>query len=61
MNRHVPLALAILGPVIVNILCFHIFLFHAGLGLAVLVTILWFILFSYDRRVFAGIFAARFS
>ena len=56
---YVPLALAILGPVIVNILCFHLFLFRDGLPTAVVVTILWFVLFYYYRRSFAGIFEAR--
>jgi putative oxidoreductase len=51
--------LAILGPVIVNILSFHIFLLHAGLPLALVVAILWFILFYYFRRSFAGIFEPK--
>jgi putative oxidoreductase len=59
VGRFVPLALAILGPVIVNILCFHIFLFHAGMPGAIFVAILWFILFFYYWRSFAGIFQAR--
>lgn len=59
VGRYVPLALAILGPVIVNILCFHLFLSRAGLPTAVVVAILWFILFYYYRRSFAGIFEAR--
>jgi putative oxidoreductase len=59
VNRYVPLALTILGPVIVNILSFHIFLQHAGLPMALFVAILWFILFYYYRRSFAGIFEAK--
>jgi putative oxidoreductase len=59
VNRYVPLALAILGPVIVNILSFHIFLQHTGLPLALVVAILWFILFYYYRRSFAGIFEPK--
>jgi len=31
-NRYVPLALTILGAVIVNILCFHIFMAARGLA-----------------------------
>jgi putative oxidoreductase len=58
-NRYVPLALAILGPVIVNILCFHIFMLRTGLPLATVVAILWCILFYYYRRSFAGIFEQR--
>jgi putative oxidoreductase len=59
LNRYVPLALAILGPVIVNILCYHIFMEHMGLPLALVVAILWFVLFYQCRRSFAGIFEAR--
>jgi putative oxidoreductase len=59
LNRYVPLALAILGPVIVNILCYHIFMEHMGLPLALVVAILWFVLFYQYRRSFAGIFEAR--
>src|ERR1700692_1477361 len=36
VNRFVPLALAVLAPVIVNILCFHIFMFPSGLPPALL-------------------------
>jgi putative oxidoreductase len=55
-NRFVPLALALLGPVIVNILCYHIFLSTQGLSLAVVVAILWFILFFRYRQYFSGLF-----
>jgi uncharacterized membrane protein YphA (DoxX/SURF4 family) len=34
INRYVPLALTILGPVIVNILLYHLLLNHAGIGRA---------------------------
>ena len=37
LNRFVPLALALLAPVVVNIVTFHIFLAPSGLGLAVVV------------------------
>ncbi len=59
VNRYVPLGLTILGPVIVNILCFHIFMERSGLPLAFVVAVLWFVLFYYYRRSFAGIFEAR--
>jgi uncharacterized membrane protein YphA (DoxX/SURF4 family) len=32
INRYVPLALTILGPVIVNILLYHLLLNHEGIG-----------------------------
>jgi putative oxidoreductase len=54
-NRHVPLALTILGAVIFNILCFHIFMAPAGLPLAVVVTVLWFLTASSVRPAFTGI------
>ena len=54
-NRYVPLALTILGPVIVNILCFHIFMAPAGLPLAVVVTVLWSLATWRVRSAFTGI------
>ena len=58
VNRFVPLALVLLGPVIVNILLYHLFLNPAGIALALLVTILWFIVFYGHRQYFSGIFFA---
>ena len=58
-NRFVPLALVLLGPIIVNIICYHVFLNHIGAGLAAVVTILWFIVFYGKRQYFSGIFAQR--
>lgn len=57
VGRYVPLALVLLGPVIVNILLFHIFLSPAGIVPAFVVTILWFIVFYSRRQNFSGIFA----
>jgi len=57
LNRFVPLGLVLLGPVIVNILLYHLFLNPAGIGLAIFVTILWFIVFYGHRQYFSGIFA----
>ena len=50
-NRYVPLALAILAPVIVNILCFHALMAPSGLPLALFVTVLWALVFvaMFDR------------
>lgn len=59
VNWYVPLALTILGPVIVNIVCFHAFMDRSGLPRAIFVTILWFVLFYQHRRSFAGIFERR--
>ena len=49
VKRYVPLGLVLLGPVIVNILLYHIFLNPAGMGMAIAVTVLWLIVF-YDER-----------
>jgi putative oxidoreductase len=57
INRYVPLGLVLLGPVIVNILCYHVFLNPTGLVLPILVTILWFIVYYSRRQNFSGIFA----
>ncbi len=43
INRYVPLALTVLGAIIVNILIFHVLMNPEGLPLAVVVTILWFL------------------
>ena len=59
INRYVPLALALLAPVIVNILCTHIFLSPAGYPVAALVTIFWILVFLRVRSSFDGIFEQR--
>ena len=59
VNRFVPLALVLLGPVIVNILCYHVFLNHFGAPPAIVVTVLWLIVFYWNRQHFSGIFAQR--
>jgi len=59
LNRFVPLALVLLGPIIVNILLYHLFLNPAGIALAIVVTILWFIVFYGHRQHFSGIFVQR--
>lgn len=59
VNRYVPLALTLLGPVIVNIIFYHLLLSSAAAQLAVLVTILWFFLFYRYRKSFSGLFAQK--
>jgi hypothetical protein len=59
INRYVPLALAILGPVIVNIILYHLLLNPAMAQPAMLVTVLWFFLFYVYRKSFAGLFVAK--
>ena len=58
-NRYVPLALALLGPVIVNILSFHAFMAPSGLPLAVFVAVLWALVFVDVRPAFSGLFESR--
>jgi hypothetical protein len=55
IGRFVPLGLALLGPVIVNILCFHIFLAQSGLPLAIVVSLLALLLLWSYRASFAGL------
>jgi putative oxidoreductase len=55
VNRYVPLALTILAPIIFNILCIHIFMAPAGLPLAVVITVLWFLTTWRVRSAFSGI------
>jgi hypothetical protein len=59
INRFVPLALVLLGPVIVNIILYHALLNPNGVVLAIVVTILWFIVFYGHRQYFSGIFVQR--
>ena len=58
-NRYVPLALTLLGPVIVNILSFHMFLDSENMAPAIVVTVLWIIVFLQVRSSFAGLFVTK--
>jgi hypothetical protein len=58
-NRYVVLALTLLGPVIVNILAYHILLFHPIWQLAAVVTILWCFLVWRYRQYFSSLFVQR--
>src|ERR1700682_2354987 len=59
LNSFVPLALVLLGPVIVNIISYHAFLNPSGAVLAIAVVILWGIVFYSRRQYFSGIFVQR--
>jgi putative oxidoreductase len=61
VNRFVPFGLVLLGPIIVNILLYHLFLNTSGILMAIVVTILWFIVFYRHRQYFSGIFVQRTS
>ena len=58
-NRYVPLALAVLAPVIVNILTFHLLMAPSGLPLAVFVPVLWALIFIDVRPACSGLFQSR--
>ncbi len=55
IGRYVPLGLTLLGPVIVNIDLFHIFMDRAGLGMAAVVSLLALFLLWRYRDSFAGL------
>ncbi|HTB62377.1 MAG TPA: DoxX family protein [Opitutales bacterium] len=54
-GRKVPLGLTLLGPVIVNILCFHALMAPSGLPLAIVVSSLALFLLWRYRANFAGL------
>jgi putative oxidoreductase len=58
-NRYVPLAVAVLAPVIVNILVFHALMAPSGLPLALFVAPLWAVIFAGVRPAFGGLFQSR--
>src|ERR1700737_4133463 len=59
VNRYVPLALTLLAPIIVNILLFHILMAPSGLALAIVVTMLWIVVFLSVRSAFGGLLHER--
>jgi putative oxidoreductase len=61
INRYVPLAVAILAPVLVNILTFHALMAPSGLPLALFVAILWVAIFIEVRPAFSGLFQSRWQ
>jgi uncharacterized membrane protein YphA (DoxX/SURF4 family) len=54
-GRYLPLGLTLLGPVIVNIPCFHVFMLPQGLPLAIVVAALALFLLWRHREHFAGL------
>jgi|SRR6476620_7371056 putative oxidoreductase len=59
INRYVPLAIALSGPVIANILAYHLTMQLGGAQLAVLATICWVILFWRYRNSFAPLWVQK--
>jgi uncharacterized membrane protein YphA (DoxX/SURF4 family) len=56
---YIPLGLTLLAPVIVNIVCFHAFMDPAGLPMAIVVAVLWFVAYLGVRSAFAGLLQPR--
>jgi uncharacterized membrane protein YphA (DoxX/SURF4 family) len=55
-RRTVPLALTLAGPLIVNILLFHVLMDPGGIVPGLVVTVLWLVIFWRFRAAFYGIF-----
>jgi putative oxidoreductase len=58
-NRFVPLGLALLAPVLVNILLFHACMAPSGLPLALVAAALWATVFVNVRHAFGGLLTAQ--
>ena len=54
-NRYVPLALALLAPVLFNIIVFHLLMAPSGLPIAAIFVVLWFLVFYPVRFAFSGL------
>jgi putative oxidoreductase len=59
INRYVVLALALLAPVITNIVTYHLTMQPAMAQVAILATLLWIFLFWWYRAHFACLWAGR--
>jgi putative oxidoreductase len=55
LNRYVALALTLLAPIIVNILLVHLLMAPSGIPLAIVVTMLWVVVFLNVRSAFRGL------
>ena len=58
VGRFVPLALTLLGPILVNILLFHFLIAHGGAAAGLISTAVWFFLLFVYRKSFRGLFDA---
>jgi putative oxidoreductase len=59
LNRFVALGLTLLGPVLVNILLFHLFMLPKAIGMGIFATLLWALVAWQHKAAFAGIFKAK--
>lgn len=55
LGRFVPLGLTLLGPIVVNIVLYHLFLDPSGMAMALIVAALWAFLVWRYRDAFAGL------
>ncbi|MDQ3064261.1 MAG: hypothetical protein M3R14_15580 [Acidobacteriota bacterium] len=59
LNQYVPLALAILAPIVVNILLFHLLMERYTLVVGIVPFLLWAFLTWQYRAYFAGLFVRQ--
>lgn len=59
IGRYVPLAIALSGPVVLNIIAYHVTMQHSGAQPAILAAICWIILFWYYRASFAPLWVQK--
>ena len=59
IGRYLPLAIALAGPVIVNIITYHVTMQRENAQLAILATICWLILFWWHRASFAPLWEQK--
>ena len=58
-NRFVGLGLTLLGPVLFNILMYHLLMNPSGIGMGAFATLLWLLVAYRVRSAFYGIFQQR--
>src|SRR5215470_17524067 len=59
IGRYVPLAIALSGPVLANIITYHMTMQHGGALPAILAAICWLVLFWSYRASFAPLWVAK--
>lgn len=60
LNRYVPLAIAMLAPMLINIVAFHALVAHEGIfPIPALVVLMWAFLFWHYRASLACLFQAK--
>ncbi|MHB1865739.1 MAG: DoxX family membrane protein [Acidobacteriaceae bacterium] len=59
VDQFVPLALALLAPILANILMYHLTMQHMGAGMAIVTTLLWALLAWRYRASFASLWVRK--